>query len=78
VEAYEATRQRHIEHLLPQIGEHFERVAWPAQRLRAERTARLRELVRLAVERSRWHRARLADVNLSGSGKRDAFHQCAL
>jgi hypothetical protein len=45
VEAYEATRQRHVEHLLPQIGEHFERVSWSAERLRAERTARLRELV---------------------------------
>ena len=42
---YEATRQRHIEHLLPQIGEHFERVGWSAERLRAERTAQLRELV---------------------------------
>ena len=49
MEAYEATRQRHVEHLLAQIGEHFERVAWSAERLRAERTARLRELVGLAV-----------------------------
>jgi len=65
VEAYEATRQRHIEHLLSQIGEHFERVAWSAERLRAERTARLRELVGLAVERSSWHRDRLGDVDLT-------------
>jgi phenylacetate-CoA ligase len=64
VEAYEATRQRHIEHLLPQIGEHFERVAWSAERLRAERTAHLRELVGLALERSSWHRGRLGDVDL--------------
>ena len=41
MEAYEATRQRHVEHLLPQIAEHFERVAWSAERLRAERTERL-------------------------------------
>ena len=65
VEAYEATRQRHIEHLLSQIGEHFERVAWSAERLRTERTASLRELVGLAVERSSWHRDRLGDVDLT-------------
>ena len=65
MEAYEATRQRHIEHLLPQIGEHFERVAWSAERLRAERTAQLRELVRIAVQRSSWHRDRLGDVDLT-------------
>ena len=65
VEAYEATRQRHIEHLLSHIGEHFERVAWSAPRLRAGRTGRLRELVRMAVERSSWHRGRLEDVDLT-------------
>jgi phenylacetate-CoA ligase len=64
MEAYEAARQRHVEHLLAQIGEHFERIAWSAERLRAERTARLRELVGFAVERSTWHRARLGDVDL--------------
>jgi hypothetical protein len=69
VEAYEATRKRHIEHLLPQIGEHFERVAWSAARLRAERTGQLRELVRVAVERSSWHRERLADVDASPSSR---------
>jgi phenylacetate-CoA ligase len=62
VEPYEATRQRHIEHLLPQIGEHFERVAWTAEQLHAERTTRLRELVGTAVQRSPWHRERLGDV----------------
>jgi phenylacetate-CoA ligase len=62
---YEATRQRHIEHLLPQIGEHFERVAWPAERLRAERAARLHELVGVAVQRSSWHRDRLGDLDLT-------------
>lgn len=65
MEAYEATRQRHVEHLLAQIGEHFERLAWSAERLRAERTARLRELVGSAIERSSWHRGRLGDVDLT-------------
>jgi phenylacetate-CoA ligase len=60
---YETARQRHIEQMLSLIGEHFERVAWPAERLRAERTARLRELVAFAVERSTWHRERLREVD---------------
>ncbi|MGA2453210.1 MAG: hypothetical protein ABSG93_06775 [Solirubrobacteraceae bacterium] len=62
MEAYEATRRRHIEYLLPQIGEHFERVAWSAERLHAERTAQLRALIAMAVRRSPWHRERLGDV----------------
>src|SRR5271163_3772950 len=61
---YEATRQRHIEYLLPQFAPHFERVGRSADRLREEREERLRELVRIAVERSSWHRARLGAVNL--------------
>jgi phenylacetate-CoA ligase len=65
VEPYEAARQRHIEHLLPRIGEHFERVAWTAERLHAERTAQLRELIGTAVQRSPWHRDRLAEVDLT-------------
>jgi hypothetical protein len=34
MEAYEVTRQRHIEHLLAQIGDHFERVGGKIQRRR--------------------------------------------
>ena len=60
--AYEETRQRHIEHLLPQFAQHFERIGWSADRLREERRQRLRDLVRVAVERSSWHRARLGEV----------------
>ncbi len=74
MESYEATRQRHIEHLLPQIGEHFERVAWTAERLHAERTARLRELVAIAVQRSPWHRDRLAEVELTTLDPDDVRH----
>jgi phenylacetate-coenzyme A ligase PaaK-like adenylate-forming protein len=74
VEAYEATRQRHIEYLLPQLGEHFERVAWTAERLHAERTAQLRELVRMAVQRSSWHRDRLGDLDLRSLDADDVRH----
>jgi phenylacetate-CoA ligase len=72
--AYEATRQRHIEHLLPQIGKHFERVAWTAERLHAERTAQLRELMEIAVTRSAWHRDRLGDVDLTTLDAADLRH----
>ena len=74
MEAYEATRQRHIEHLLPQIGEHFERVAWTAERLHAERTAQLRELIGVAVQRSPWHRDRLGDIDLGTLEADDLRH----
>jgi phenylacetate-CoA ligase len=74
VEPYEAARQRHIEHLLPRIGEHFERVAWTAERLHAERTAQLRELIGTAVQRSPWHRDRLAEVDLTALDADDVRH----
>ena len=62
---YEETRRRHIEHLLARFAEHFERVGWSAERLREERTAGLRELVAIALERSPWHRERLTGVEVS-------------
>ncbi len=74
MEPYEAARQRHIEHLLPRIGEHFERVAWTAGRLHAERTAQLRELIGTAVQRSPWHRDRLAEVDLTALDADDVRH----
>jgi hypothetical protein len=42
---YETTRQRHIEHMLGRVGEHIDRLTWSAERLREERSARLRELI---------------------------------
>jgi phenylacetate-coenzyme A ligase PaaK-like adenylate-forming protein len=74
VEPYEATRQRHVEHLLPHMGEHFERMAWSAERLHAERTAQLRELIRIAVQRSPWHRDRLGDVEETTLDADDVRH----
>jgi phenylacetate-coenzyme A ligase PaaK-like adenylate-forming protein len=74
VKTYEAARQRHVAHLLPQIGEHFERVAWTAERLHLERTAQLRELIATAVQRSPWHRERLADLDLATLDADDVRH----
>jgi hypothetical protein len=49
--------------MLELLPEHLERLRWSADRLREERTKRLRELVASAKERSPWHRARLAAVD---------------
>ena len=60
---YETLRQQHVQlwgELQPQ---YIERIRWPAERLRAEREQRLRELIRVAKERSPWHRARLAHID---------------
>ncbi len=63
VRDYEQTRKRHVEHMLARVPEHLDRLGWSAERLRAERAARLRELLGIAKERSAWHRGRLRDVN---------------
>jgi phenylacetate-CoA ligase len=62
--AYEATRQRHVAYMASRLPEHVERLGWPAERIRAERTERLRALLRIARERSAWHRTRLARVDV--------------
>jgi phenylacetate-CoA ligase len=60
---YQATRARHVQYLLQQLGEHLDRLTWSADRLREHRAQHLRDLVRTAKEGSVWHRARLQDVN---------------
>lgn len=60
---YEATRLRHIEHMLGALPEHLERLGWSAERLREERTIRLRELITVAKACSAWHAHRLEGVD---------------
>jgi phenylacetate-coenzyme A ligase PaaK-like adenylate-forming protein len=60
---YEAQRRRHLDHAMALAPELIERISWPSERLAAHRQAQLRELVRVAVERSPWHRKRLAGVD---------------
>ena len=45
----------------------IERLDWPADRLALHRAQRLRELVREAIDRSPWHRERLAGVDLDAA-----------
>lgn len=62
---YESTRQRHIAHATQRLPEHLDRLSWSAAQLREWRTARLRDLLAVARERSPWHRARLAGIDLA-------------
>ena len=61
---YEATRQRHLAEAMQRLPERLERLTWSAAQLRDWRTARLRALLAIARERSPWHRARLAGVDI--------------
>ena len=61
---YEARRQQHVAGAVTLAPRLIEQLDWPAERLAAYRTARLRELARTATMRSRWYRERLADVDI--------------
>ena len=60
---YEALRQRHVAEFMALMPEHLERIAWPVERIRAERERRLRTLLAVAKACSPWHRHRLVDVD---------------
>jgi hypothetical protein len=60
---YEDLRQRHLADLTALMPEHVQRLRWPAELLAAERRDRLRDLLRVAVASSPWHRERLAGLD---------------
>ena len=60
---YESLRQRHLAYAMALAPRLTERLDWPADRLAAHRAQRLRELARHAIDRSQWHRERLAGVD---------------
>ena len=60
---YEELRQRHLAYLGQVMPEHVQRLRWPAERLRRERTERLRDLLRVAKASAPWYRDRLAGVD---------------
>jgi len=53
---YEALRLRHLVDMRSHIPTLVERFDWPAERLKADREARLRKLVTHAKAHSAWHR----------------------
>jgi phenylacetate-CoA ligase len=61
---YESQRQRHVTCALALAPRLVEQLNWPADRLAEHRTLRLRELVRIATERSPWYRKRLSGVDI--------------
>jgi phenylacetate-coenzyme A ligase PaaK-like adenylate-forming protein len=63
---YEAVRQRHVTRAITLAPRLIDQLDWPAERLAAHRTERLRALVRIAAERSPWYRKRLAGVDIDG------------
>ena len=68
---FETRRREHLQEMRQHIPTHLERMAWPVERLRAEREARLRELVRIARDRSPWHYERLKHLDLDTLGEDD-------
>jgi phenylacetate-coenzyme A ligase PaaK-like adenylate-forming protein len=60
---YEDLRQRHVAELAVLLPQHVQRLRWPAERLRQERQDRLRDLLRVAMASSPWHRERLDRVD---------------
>jgi phenylacetate-CoA ligase len=60
---YEVLRQKHVAELIQMMPQQLERITWSGERLRTERQERLRALVRVAKERSPWHRKRLAHLD---------------
>lgn len=62
---YETLRQRHQAYAMALAPRLIERLDWPADRLGLHRVQRLRELVRDAIDRSSWHRERLAGIDVT-------------
>jgi len=59
----ETLRRAHVAAARRALPEHLARLGWPAERVHAERQARLRTLVATAQARSPWHRRRLAHLD---------------
>jgi len=68
---YEDLRRRHLADLMTLLPEHVQRLRWPAERLADERRRRLRDLLRVAMASSPWHRERLAGVDPDGAEEAD-------
>jgi phenylacetate-CoA ligase len=63
IDAVERLRRTHVAEARRVLPDHLARIAWPIERVRAERQARLRTLVATAREHSPWHRRRLAHLD---------------
>jgi phenylacetate-CoA ligase len=67
----ETLRRRHIADLEAIVPEFVRRIDWSPDRIRGERQRALRTLLAFAVERSPWHRERLAGIDLERLSETD-------
>jgi phenylacetate-CoA ligase len=68
---YEVLRRRHVAALEAMLPEYMGRIEWSADRVANERRRALRTLLAMAVERSPWHRERLAGIDPGGRSEVD-------
>jgi phenylacetate-coenzyme A ligase PaaK-like adenylate-forming protein len=71
VERTEALRQRHLADAHRALPQHLACLDWSPERIRAEREKRLRALVQVTIQRSPWHRRRLAHLDPQRLTERD-------
>jgi phenylacetate-CoA ligase len=64
-------RERHVQAQREATAGQIDRIGWSAERLADERRRRLRATLRIARERSAWHRARLTHVDPAGVTEAD-------
>jgi phenylacetate-coenzyme A ligase PaaK-like adenylate-forming protein len=60
---YDELRLRHAAQAAARLPAYAERLEWPRERILAQRETDLRRLVRAAIDRSPWHRRRLAHID---------------
>jgi len=58
-------RRRHLEAIAKRLPEHLERLSWSSERLKSERQAGLQKILAFAMEKSEWHRKRLANIDIA-------------
>src|SRR6185436_8724002 len=63
--SYESLSQRQLRDMRAGMPGAIARLGWPAEELLAERTRRLRRLLKVAKEQSPWHRQRLRHIDAS-------------
>lgn len=64
MDEHESLRRRHLADMTARTPSLVDRLDWSAERLGEHRTAQLRALLRVAVDRSPWHRRRLAGLDV--------------
>lgn len=64
-------RRRHLDAIAKRLPAHSERLSWSADRLKSERHAGLQKILAYAIDKSQWHRERLAGIDISALSASD-------